>query len=261
MIQLSCLRHVKRTSEERPPVPPYAHLVSINVDKSGSMASFCGAQVSQIYEMILVLKAAALEGNVETLLSIWTFDGTSHNPIETLDLRSAAIPSLGDLRRYFKPGGMTALYRSSKACVEQLVKMRQSYIVSLSTAVKRLSPDIKATYYLMTDGEDTASSAGSRMRCIDAMRHARNVHGVKDIFLGANIDAKTTATSMGFRGPAIQMAPTPEGCNEMMKTVTSLLRATSQGSAEYYNPVPTMPPPPSLPDTTNVNIRPLLRRY
>ena len=271
MISLSCLSRVKRSnSGERPPVAPHAHLVSINVDTSGSMASFGGAQTGQILETLAVLKEVAISSDVETWVSIWTFDGHARNPVEPFDVRSGVLPTMTELREYFYPSGMTALYDSSKACVEQLVDMKVEYIKRLPAAVRRANPEIKATYYLLTDGEDTASMPNSRQACVLAMRAARKDHGVMDIFLGANIDAKTTAASMGFSGHAYQMAATPEACATLMKTVTSMLRQTSQGSSDPYEPdndtsgassggIPMPPLPPGLP--VGISLRPTLRRY
>ena len=261
MSSLSCYNNVKRGNDgNRPSSAPYAHLVSINVDTSGSMSSFQGTQATQIHKTLAVLKEVAISSNVMTLVSIWTFDGYAKNPVEPFDIRSQELPTLSELQTYFSPGGMTALYDSSKACVEQLVDMKKKFISELPNSLRLINPDIKATYYLLTDGEDTASEPNGRKKCIIAMRNARKNHGVMDIFLGANIDAKTTATSMGFSGHAYQMASTSAGCAKMMKTVTSILRQTSQGSSEPYEPASFDPPSPPSP-LKGISLRPMLRRY
>ena len=152
------------------------------LDKSGSMSGLESDTIGGFNSMLA--KQKALEGKccVTTVL----FDNRYELLHDRIDLN--AVNPISD--REYQVGGSTALI---DAIGQTINKIR--------TAQKNTADDYRAEHVLfviITDGEENASREYTAEKVKELIEKQKSEHGWEFVFLGANIDAVTTARRYGI---------------------------------------------------------------
>lgn len=238
-MSLSCLSHIKRAREDdgslgsRPDAPPVAVFTAFDLDRSGSMCSYNGAQHIATKELIAQQKKSAEDSDVPHYLTVTTFDNTATVYLNNIDSKLAEAPSDVQLAEWCDPRGSTKLYDTSLQSVKRLQKVARGWYDAQSVSFRRLvSFDrVIRTYMLFTDGFDNSSSLdrdGSMMR--EAIREFRKYGGTA-IFMASNQDACETGSFLGFSSDnSLTVGTTPEYASQAFRGVTEMLRARSGGN-------------------------------
>lgn len=97
-------------------------------------------------------------------------------------------------------------------------------IVSLGETLKAM-PDAdrpgKVIFVVQTDGQENASSEYTKARIAEMVKHQTDVYKWQFVFLGANIDAIGTGTSLGFSASnSSNYAHTGKGTGAAMRAVS-----------------------------------------
>lgn len=193
----------------------YCH-ISIVLDRSGSMGSIAKDTIGGLNTFIEEQKKVS--GGAT--LSLMQFDNSfetifTFKDIQTIDIYKDYL---------FMPRGMTALYdaigKSIADTGEALCKMEENNRPS------------KVIFVIVTDGEENSSKEYSQQAVQDMIKHQSEVYSWEFVFLGANIDAVSTGTSLGIKGGnTITYAANTDGVTAAYGSVSANLSAfrTSSG--------------------------------
>ena len=168
------------------------------VDRSGSMYS-CGISVFEgITDCIKKKMKFAEEKNMNIFLTIFTFDdqierlNIPNNPNELKNEHYSIIKS------GVEPRGWTSLYDA----------IHQASMYVTETQDKRGDSNSSGFMVIITDGEDNKSDV-----TLDDVKKEIESHkktGMEYIFIGANIDAKYTGSTLGIpENACLQFSPDP----------------------------------------------------
>jgi uncharacterized protein YegL len=193
----------------------YCH-ISIVLDRSGSMAKISLDTIGGLNTFIEDQK------NVDgyATVSLTQFDNIVENVFEFINLKDVNL----DRDYRFIPRGMTALY---DAIGSSIVKTGES----LSKISESDRPS-KVIFVIITDGEENASREYEYNKIQEMIKHQSDIYSWEFIFLGANIDAVSTAISLGIKGSnSITYAANSDGVNAVYGSVSSNLTAFRCASA------------------------------
>lgn len=193
----------------------YCH-ISIVLDRSGSMGSIAKDTIGGLNTFIEEQKKVSGEAT----LSLMQFDNSFETVFTFKDIQTIDI-----YKDYsFIPRGMTALYdaigKSIADTGEALCKMEENNRPS------------KVIFVIVTDGEENSSKEYSQQAVQDMIKHQSEVYSWEFVFLGANIDAVSTGTSLGIKGGnTITYAANTDGVTAAYGSVSANLSAfrTSSG--------------------------------
>ena len=187
----------------------YCH-ISIVLDRSGSMGSIARDTIGGLNTFIEEQKKVSGEAT----LSLMQFDNAfetifTFKDIQTIDIYKDYL---------FMPRGMTALYdaigKSIADTGEALGKMEENNRPS------------KVIFVIVTDGEENSSKEYSQQAVQDMIKHQSEVYSWEFVFLGANIDAVSTGTSLGIKGGnTITYAANTDGVTAAYGSVSANLSA------------------------------------
>jgi hypothetical protein len=94
----------------------------------------------------------------------------------------------------------------------------------------------KVLFVITTDGEENSSRKFTKAQIEKMIKHQTNGHGWEFIFLGANMDAVTTATNIGISyDRAVSYDWTSCGTDALYSTVTAAACATKSCSLDSLN--------------------------
>lgn len=157
-----------------------AHAVII-LDESSSMLSCKQSTISGVNEFINTQKTSKIETNV----SIYTFNGSQVKAV----VENVPAKQVVELTDYsYHPNGMTNLLDAIGSTIHKINK-------TLEPLKKEARPSIQLC--IITDGEENAS----KMYTNEAVKSLVGTCETKDwtfMFLGANIDAFSVGSSLGF---------------------------------------------------------------
>ena len=236
---LSCLSHIKRTREDdgtigsRPDAPPVAVFTAFDLDRSGSMCSYNGAQHVATKELFAQQKKSAEDSDVPHYLTVTTFDNEPTVYLNNTDAKLTETPTDAQLAEWCDPRGSTKLYDTALQSVKRLQKVAREWYDAQPVSFRRLVgfDRVVRTYMLFTDGFDNSSSLdrdGSMMR--EAIREFRKEGGTA-IFMASNQDACETGSFLGFSSDnSLTVGTTPEYASQAFRGVTEMLRARSGGN-------------------------------
>lgn len=193
----------------------YCH-ISVVLDRSGSMASIRTDTIGGLYTFIEEQKK--VDGNAT--LSLVQFDDVVDDVFIFNDINDIDI----NKDYNFIPRGMTALYdaigRSIVKTGEELSKMSEDERPS------------KVIFVIITDGAENSSREYSHGDINKMIKHQSDTYSWEFVFLGANIDAVSTGTSLGIKGGnTITYAANTNGVTAAYGSVSANLSAfrTSSG--------------------------------
>lgn len=195
--------------------------IHVIVDRSGSM----GTIKSDMDGAFNTFRDDQAKQPGECRLSLYTFD--DRYDVVYTDRPVAEAPDL-DLQ----PRNMTALLDAIGKTIND-VGARYS-------AMDESARPGKVLVVVITDGHENASREFSAAQVKDMITHQQDVYGWTFTFLGANIDAATTATAYGIPvGNALQYAATGasvRASTQALSSTTTLYRA-GKGFAYQSNDV------------------------
>lgn len=152
------------------------------LDKSGSMAGLEKDTIGGFNSMMEKQLEVEGECRVTTVL----FDHEDSLLHDRIDLRAIKKMSEQD----YRVGGSTALLDAMGSTIEKLISVQ-----------RRTAPAFRASkvvFVIITDGEENSSRKYTAKQIKALVEREKEEYGWEFIFLGANIDAITTAASYGI---------------------------------------------------------------
>ena len=152
-------------------------LVTVVLDRSGSMSSNRGGTISGYNEYIQGLR---LDGDSDYFVTLIQFDAPMANPELTVNYQDCALADVPELTpQHYVPRGNTPLYDAIGECI------------------RRTDPKGRAAIVLViTDGEENASSEFTR-ESVKTLLKEKESEGWTFAFLGADIDSYAVGGSVG----------------------------------------------------------------
>ena len=191
--------------------PQNARIVFI-LDRSGSMRSIARDTVGGFESFIETQKAQPGSATV-TLVQ---FDDQYQ-----VDYKDVPINEVPDLQ--FVPRGWTALYDAIGKTVAEKMSGEQP-------------DDTKTIIVILTDGEENRSTEYTYNYVQNLLKEAQDILGWEVIFVGANIDAVKTASSLGIKASnSVTFDYSSKGAGDVMAAVgyaTSSMRGASFAYAD-----------------------------
>ena len=169
------------------------------VDRSGSMMS-CGVAVFEGIRSCIEKKVKfAEEQKMRTVLTIFTFD----DKIERLEIPDDPAQLKTEhyeiIKRGVEPRGWTRLYDT----------IHQAAMYTTTLQEEHNQQKSRGFMVIITDGEDNQSEMTQEDLKKEVESHKKT--GMEYIFIGANIDARRTGTTLGISQDAcMQFSPDPE---------------------------------------------------
>ena len=201
-----------------------SHVILV-VDESGSMFSLRKNTIDSVNEFISSQRKDAIENCIETIISVFTFDGVNVKCIiNKVDVKSS--PSINEDN--YNPIGMTNLNDAFGSVIAQI-----------NTELSDLNEETRSSVIIaiMTDGMENASRSFS-IRDINQMVTKCQEKNWAFVFLGANIDAFSTGVQYGFNtNNTLQYVTSATGLSASLssatRAVSSMKADISSGSTVY----------------------------
>jgi len=191
------------------PVSSNKTLLSIVVDRSGSMESMNGETANALKTFI------SDQSNGNTFVTALKFDNYCERFI---DMERSTDVTITDT--HIEPRGMTALYEAIGKAIEHTDSVSSDFD--------------KIIFVILTDGQENSSQGNYRgengRKLVQEMisDKEKNKHW-SFFFLGANIDSQVVGGSLGMRtGRCINFSPSAEGCS-------NAYRSCSQAVSRFRN--------------------------
>lgn len=163
---------------------PNLTLVAVILDRSGSMAPLREATITGLNEFLGIQRKASND----VLLHLVQFD---HEYAITRDF--APLKEVKDLTQSdYEPRGSTALLDAIGRTITDIGNR-------LSVMPEATRPG-KVLIVTQTDGEENCSREFNQARIKDLITHQREKYSWDFVFLGANIDAFSVASTIGIPG-------------------------------------------------------------
>lgn len=153
------------------------------IDKSGSMTGTEADTIGGFNSMLNKIKAE----DIPCRLTTFMFNNDYEIIHDRLDI-DAVMPMT---RHDYIPGRSTALVDAAVTAIEKTINVQKN-----SDAKHRAEEVI---FVIITDGEENASREFSATHLKRLIKKEQEEYGWEFIFLGANIDAVTTADNYGIR--------------------------------------------------------------
>ena len=142
------------------------------------------------------------------------------------------IASVQDLdAQTYRPGGWTALLDAMGTTIDSVGR-------KLASMAEEDRPS-KVIFLIITDGEENRSHRYTREQIKSMVEHQKDVYSWEFVFMGANIDAITTGTSLGISVQnTLNYAPTAAGTHQLYRSVSenmSSYRASNSSRANFWD--------------------------
>ena len=201
------------------------NLTSINViiDQSGSMQ---GLQTDTIggYNGFL---ADQKQAPGEALFTLCTFND-DYRLVHDF-VKVASVPDLNTTT--YKPQGSTALLDAMGETITEVGRKL--------SAMKEEDRPSKVIFLVVTDGQENASTRYKKAQIRDMVTHQSDVYNWEFIFMGANMDAVTEGTSLGFSGRnSVSYDATRGGTDQLYKSIssnTTSYRGQGRSKIDFFN--------------------------
>ena len=232
MQSLSCISHIKRTENRRPPAPPTATFTHIITDRSGSMCSMNGVQIPMNKKLLDETKEMAEKTETPTFVTFTTFDDQVEHLTHNKNILDYEVPSEEELRSSLAPRGTTRFIDTVLEAIEDIENKHEEYKKTLPRKIRALDPRIVRLINCTTDGMDNCSDH-YREDLHDAMSKFRK-NGGEALLLAANMDAERIGKEFGFNSDISLTvhASDPDAIEFAFDSLrTQSQRVTSGGSA------------------------------
>jgi uncharacterized protein YegL len=224
------------------------NLTSINViiDASGSMSGLCQDTIGSFNTFLKEQK----EFPGEAAFTLCTFNDTAQTVHDFVK-----IASVNDIStQSYRPAGNTALLDAMGATIDSVGRR-------LASMPEEERPS-KVLFLIITDGEENASRRYTREQIKGMVEHQQSVYNWSFVFIGANIDAFTAGTSLGFTASnSVAYAASKVGTSKLYSSVSSNTtalrsRKSSTSTADFFGQTgqtPTSSPDVSAPKNDTAN--------
>lgn len=184
-----------------------SHVILV-VDESGSMSHLRKNTIDSVNEFISSQRKDAIENQIATIVSVFTFDGVNVKCIiNKADVKSS--PSINEDN--YNPIGMTNLNDAFGSVIAQINKELSDINEETRSSV---------IIAVMTDGMENTSRSFS-VRDINQMVTKCQDKNWAFVFLGANIDAFSTGAKYGFNtNNTLQYAASDAGLSASLSSAT-----------------------------------------
>jgi len=208
---------------------PIKSFKTILVDRSGSMGSFNGKQYDMAEHLLQDAKNQAVEKNQSSLVTFITFDDKVEVMLNDSDLLTTDVPPIHIIEGALTPRGCTHFNDTLIEQIDALMLKKETFLSSLHSDTRQLSPDVAMVLIAITDGEDN----GSRATTDDAREKMLKFRksGGRAILMTANMDAEVVGGWYGFNP---QKSITVHNSNESAietcyRAVSGMARNLTQG--------------------------------
>lgn len=234
MTTLSCLSHIKRINNVRPPAPPLIADIEFVIDRSGSMYTMRQETETGTRDFVNSQKEMANTTGIKTHIRIQTFDYT----VETMPgFDGVDITQTNDIDiNCLVPRGTTRLVDTACESLYAQDRRYHNYLNKLPNMVKKLHPNIIRIFALITDGIDNESTLFSS-KDLNRLIKKYKKQGVTCLFLGANQDAIRQGHIFGFdSGHSLTYSSQGETATNALRAVShQITRACSGNSSTQFN--------------------------
>jgi predicted GIY-YIG superfamily endonuclease/uncharacterized protein YegL len=180
--------------------------IAVVLDASGSMSGITDDTIGSFNQFLAEQKA--LPGEAAFTLCVFNTDYRLVHDFQPL----ASVANLTN--KTYRPMGGTALLDAMGTTIDSLG-------ARLAAMPEDQRPS-KVIVVVQTDGEENSSHRYSLAEIRSKIVHQQEVYSWEFIFLGANIDAVTTGTSMGFTaGASVQYNSTGVGTQSALRAVSA----------------------------------------
>ena len=229
MTTLSCLSHVKRINNERPPYHPLIADIELVIDRSGSMYTMRQETETGTREFVISQKEMANKTGIKTHIRIQTFDDI----VETMPgFDGGDITQTNDIdTNCLVPRGTTRLVDTACESLYEQDRRYHKYLNKLPNMVKKLNPNIIRIFALITDGQDNESTLFSSTD-LNKLIKTHKKQGVTCMFLGANQDAIHQGDIFGFdSGHSLTYSSQGETATNALRAVSHQITRTCTGNS------------------------------
>ncbi len=197
----------------------YTH-ISFVLDRSGSMESVKDDTIGGFNQFLSEQKTVAGEATI-TLVQ---FDDLYEYILEMTDIVVAKPLD----EKTFVPRGWTALFDAIGRCIDETG-------AALSKLPESDRPE-RVIFVILTDGMENASRKYTRESIEDRISHQRDVYKWQFVFLGANQDAISSATSIGISAKSsMTYAQTSVGTKDAYRALSAKMRVARTATSLYYD--------------------------
>ena len=205
--------------------------VEICVDRSGSMQSMGKVPQQQIAELFASQKKVSEEQGLDIFISFTSFDDVATTFVHNQPIHKIPDPDEDTLLTWLKPRNTTLLIDTVLSRLSALRTRVNGYKSTLPKDERDTL--VTATLYVLTDGQDNQSTHGAAdlHRSMTAARTEKSVNHT--IFLAANQDAITTASSMGFdMDSSLTIGASPADAWRGMRCASDMMERCTSNSAQ-----------------------------
>ncbi len=196
--------------------------IAVVLDRSGSMMGVREATINGLNEFIKGQK----EIPGEATFTLAQFDHEHSLTFDSVPL--ASVPTITN--EMYVPRGNTALFDAIGKTIDTLGE-------KLASMAEAERPG-KVIVVVQTDGEENASKLFTAAQIKEKIKHQTDKYSWQFVFLGANIDAATTADSFGIsKGSTLQYNSTIKGSKTMYASLNRSVGGSRKfGSAVAFTP-------------------------
>lgn len=197
--------------------------INVIVDASGSMAHLTHDTIGNFNTFLKEQK----EFPGEAVFTLCTFNTDYRLPHDFVKI--ASVPDL-DVKGYIPQGG-TALLDAMGTTIDSVGR-------KLASLPEEERPS-KVIFLIITDGHENSSKRYSSEQIKSMVEHQKDVYSWEFVFMGANIDAITTGTSLGISASnSVNYAATDIGTKALYRSISenmSTYRGSNSSRADFFN--------------------------
>lgn len=213
--------------------------INVIIDASGSMQSLTKDTIGSFNSFLTEQKAVP----GEAVFTLCTFN-TDYKLVHDF----VALTEVPDLDpKSYRPNGCTALLDAMGVTINSVGQ-------KLAAMPENDRPS-KVIFLIITDGEENSSQKFTLEQVQSMVEHQRSKYSWEFVFIGANIDAIATGSSLGISAAnSLNYDSTAVGTRGVYKSASSNLRSyrlQASKQVDFFNQNPvSVPASPSTPATT-----------
>lgn len=197
------------------------------IDKSGSMSGLEKDTIGGFNSFIKDQKK--VEGDANVTVALFSSAGAYDLIYDNVDLKEVKEMTLED----YHTSGLTALYDAIAITMENAGRR-------LAALPEEERPE-NVIVSIITDGDENDSKDHDHHKISELIKHQKDKYNWKFVFLAANIDAKTVASSLNIGADnAFQYDATPKGVQASYGGMTRATLNYRAGATNAFDDVPDM---------------------
>jgi uncharacterized protein YegL len=197
--------------------------INVIVDASGSMAGLTTDTIGNFNTFLKEQK----EYPGEAVFTLCTFNTDYRLPHDFVKI--ASVPNLSN--KTYNPQGGTALLDAMGTTIESVGR-------KLAAMPEDERPS-KVIFLIITDGHENSSKRFTAEQIKSMVEHQKDVYSWEFVFMGANIDAIGTGTSLGISAMnSLNYSADSVGTHQLYKSISenmSTYRGSTSSRADFFN--------------------------